>query len=143
MRNLVASAFRRKGCSCWTFRSTRRRSSNSFALCSDLRPPTLITVPFGDIGTMDRFKSLGLERELLEQSGDSDLVALRRYLFARSQPPAREPAGDVRFFSAPGEGRECVEIARRIVEEARNGVPFDEIAVFVRAPQRYLGLLEH
>ena len=110
---------------------------------SRLAPRILVTVPFGDIATMDRLKSLGLERELLEQTGDSDLVALRRYLFARSQPPEREPAGDVRFFSAPGEGRECVEIARRIVQEARNGVPFDEIAVFVRAPQRYVGLLEH
>jgi ATP-dependent helicase/nuclease subunit B len=104
---------------------------------------TLVTVPFGDIATMDRLKSLGLERELLEQTGDTDLVALRRYLFARSQPPLREPAGDVRFFSAPGEGRECVEIARRIVQEARSGVPLDEIAVFVRAPERYVGLLEH
>jgi ATP-dependent helicase/nuclease subunit B len=106
-------------------------------------PSTLVTVPFGDIATMDRLKSLGLERELLEPTGDSDLVALRRYLFARSQPPVREPAGDVRFFSAPGEGRESIEIARRIVQEARRGVPFDEMAVFVRAPDRYVGLLEH
>ena len=51
---------------------------------------------------MERLKSLGLERELLEQAGDTDLVALRRYLFARSQPPVREPAGDVRFFSRRG-----------------------------------------
>ena len=49
----------------------------------------------------------------------------------------------MRFFSAPGEGRESVEIARRIVQEARRGVPFDEIAVFVRAPEAYVGLLEH
>lgn len=110
---------------------------------SSRQPRVLITVPFGDIATMDRLKSLGLERELLEQTGESDLVALRRYLFARRQPPVREPAGDVRFFSAPGEGRECVEIARRIVQEARRGVPFDEMAVFVRAPERYVGLLEH
>ena len=110
---------------------------------STAAPSTLVTVPFGDIATMDRLKSLGLERELLEQTGDSDLVALRRYLFARSQPPVREPAGDVRFFSAPGEGRESIEIARRIVQEARRGVPFDEMAVFVRAPDRYVGLLEH
>jgi ATP-dependent helicase/nuclease subunit B len=103
----------------------------------------LVTVPFGDIATMDRLKTLGLERELLEQTGDTDLVALRRYLFAGKQPPEREPAGDVRFFSAPGEGRECVEIARRMVQEARRGVPFDEMAVFVRAPERYVGLLEH
>jgi ATP-dependent helicase/nuclease subunit B len=104
---------------------------------------TLVTVPFGDLATMERLRSLGLERELLEQTGETDLVALRRYLFARSQPPVREPAGDVRFFSAPGEGRESIEIARRIVQEARRGVPFDEMAVFVRAPDRYVGLLEH
>ena len=47
-------------------------------------------------------KSLGLERELLEQTGTSDLVALRRYLFARSQPPVREPAGDVRLLFRAG-----------------------------------------
>jgi ATP-dependent helicase/nuclease subunit B len=106
-------------------------------------PSTLITVPFGDIQTLERLTSLGVEAEVLEQKGDTDLVALRRYLFASSRPPERNPNGDVRLFSAPGEGRECVEIARRIMEEARGGVPFDEIAVFVRSPQRYAGLLEH
>jgi ATP-dependent helicase/nuclease subunit B len=110
---------------------------------SRLAPRVLITIPFGDVATLAKWQTLGLEPEVLPQTGDSDLAALRRYLFARSQPPEREPAGDVRFFSAPGEGRESVEIARRIVQEARSGVPFDEIAVFVRAPQRYIGLLEH
>jgi ATP-dependent helicase/nuclease subunit B len=104
---------------------------------------TLITVPFGDVAALERLATLGLQADVLEQKGDTDLVALRRYLFARSQPPDRAPAGDVRFFSAPGEGREAIEIARRIVEEARNGVAFDEIAVFLRSPQRYLGLLDH
>jgi ATP-dependent helicase/nuclease subunit B len=112
-------------------------------LASRLASRVLITIPFGDVATLAKWQTLGLEPEVLPQTGDSDLAALRRYLFARSQPPEREPAGDVRFFSAPGEGRESVEIARRIVQEARNGVPFDEIAVFVRAPQRYIGLLEH
>jgi ATP-dependent helicase/nuclease subunit B len=103
----------------------------------------LITVPFGDLQALQRLASIGLVPEVLEQKGESDLVALRRYLFASRRPPEREPRGDVRFFSAPGEGRECVEIARRILEEAGQGVPFDEIAVFVRSPQRYAGLLEH
>jgi ATP-dependent helicase/nuclease subunit B len=107
------------------------------------RPATLITVPFGDVTTLARWKTLGLEPDVLPQDGDSDLAALRRYLFARSQPPEREPAGDVRLFSAPGEGRESVEITRRILQEAHRGVPFDEMAIFVRAPQRYIGLLEH
>jgi CRISPR/Cas system-associated exonuclease Cas4 (RecB family) len=105
-------------------------------------PSTLITVPFGDIATLQRLATLGLAPEVLEQQGDSDLVALRRYLFAKSEPPERTATGDVRFFSAPGEGRECVEIARRILQEARNGVPLDEIAIFLRSPQRYVGLLE-
>jgi CRISPR/Cas system-associated exonuclease Cas4 (RecB family) len=103
----------------------------------------LVTVPFGDLGTLDRLRTLGLEPEVLEQTGTSDLAALRRYLFASRRPPLREAVGDVRLFSAPGEGRECVEIARRVVEEARRGVPFDEMAVLLRSPQHYLGLLEH
>jgi CRISPR/Cas system-associated exonuclease Cas4 (RecB family) len=106
------------------------------------RPSTLITLPFGDVGTLERLKTVGLEPEVLDPAGTSDLAALRRYLFAKSQPPERELTGDVRFFSAPGEGRECVEIARRVLQEARAGVPLDEIAVFVRSPDRYIGLLE-
>jgi ATP-dependent helicase/nuclease subunit B len=49
----------------------------------------------------------------------------------------------VTMFSAPGEGRECVEIARRILAEGRRGVCYDEMAVLLRAPATYLGLLEH
>ena len=103
----------------------------------------LATVPFGDIAALDRFKTLGIAPELLVQTGEADLVALRRYMFAKSKLKERTPKGDVRFFSAPGEGRECVEIARRILDEVRAGVKFDEIAVFVRASDRYVGLLEH
>src|SRR5207245_7548835 len=46
------------------------------------------------------------------------------------------------FFSAPGEGREAVEIARRILDEARAGTSFDEMAVLLRAPEVYGSLLE-
>jgi ATP-dependent helicase/nuclease subunit B len=106
-------------------------------------PKALVTVPFGDLQTLDRLEALGHKPDVVEQRGDADLVALRRHLFASSRPPERTPKGDVRLFSAPGEGRECVEIARRILEEGRAGVPFDEIAVFVRSPERYAGLLEH
>jgi ATP-dependent helicase/nuclease subunit B len=108
----------------------------------DASSAALITVPFGDLAALERLKAVGVDPEVVEQKGPSDLVALRRYLFATSQPPARVPAGDVRLFSAPGEGREAVEIARRILEEARNGVRLDEMAVLLRSPQNYLGLLE-
>ena len=99
-------------------------------------PDVLVTIPFGDLATLDRFKILGLEPVVLEPGGTSDLTALKRYVFATRQPPERRALGDVRIFSAPGEGRECVEIARRILDEARSGVPFDEMAVFVRSTAR-------
>jgi hypothetical protein len=103
----------------------------------------LITVPFGDVAALERLRAFGVEAEVLEQKGSTDLAALRRYLFASSQPPERTPAGDVTLFSAPGEGREAVEIARRIREEAERGIRLDEIAVLLRSPRNYLGLLEH
>lgn len=109
----------------------------------DAAPEALVTVPFGDLATLDRLRSFNVEIEILRPSGDSDLAALRRNLFAARQPPDRDAKGDVRLFSAPGEGRECVEIARRILDEARAGVRFDEIAVFLRSPHEYLGLLEN
>ncbi len=106
-------------------------------------PETLVTVPFGDLATLAYLETLGAAIETLVPSGDSDLSALRRSLFAARQPPEREAQGDVRLFSAPGEGRECVEIARRILDEVRGGVRFDEIAVFLRSPREYLGLVEN
>jgi ATP-dependent helicase/nuclease subunit B len=120
-----------------------RPASNFQPSVPDGRHRALITVPFGDVATLDRLHALGLREEVLEQRDTSDLAALRRYLFADRLPPQRGPAGDVVFYSAPGEGRECVEIARRILGEAARGVRFDEMAVFLRAPDRYIGLLEH
>jgi len=103
----------------------------------------LVTVPFGDIAALDRLKSIGLKPDLKRPDGPSDLDALRLRMFASTKLEERTPTGEVRFFSAPGEGRECVEVARRILAEVRDGVRFDEIAVLLRAPQRYVGLLEH
>jgi ATP-dependent helicase/nuclease subunit B len=71
------------------------------------------------------------------------LTRLQQHLFSRETVPAGELDGSVTMFSAPGEGRECVEIARRVLEEAERGVAFDRMAVVVRAPRIYLGLLEH
>lgn len=104
--------------------------------------PVLVLVPFGDLATLDHLETLGVKQDVLEPTVSSDLTALRRNLFARRQPPEREPTGEVRVFSAPGESRECIEIARRILQEARAGVRFDEIAVVLRATADYVGLLE-
>ena len=102
----------------------------------------LALVPFGDLATLGHLETLGVKREVLEPVATSDLTALRRNLFAGRQPPERVPTGEVQVFSAPGEGRECVEIARRIVQEARSGVRFDRIAVVLRSTADYVGLLE-
>ena len=105
-------------------------------------PEALVTIPFGDLATLVRIRDFGGEVEVLEPEGPSDVARLCRYLFAARQPLERRAAGDVRLFSAPGEGRECVEIARRVLQEARAGVPFDEMAVLLRSPREYVGLLE-
>jgi ATP-dependent helicase/nuclease subunit B len=111
-------------------------------------PDVLATVPDGDSVALDALHALGGISEFRVQSSDqssetSDLNCLRRHVFQTERPPIRERAGDVVLFSAPGEGREAVEIVRRVLDEAARGVPFDEMAVFLRTPQQYLGLLEH
>ena len=97
-----------------------------------------------DVEAVEYYRDRGAEVEQHERGGGDDLAQLRRFLFnTREQPPKRSPDGSVEVFSAPGEARECVEIARRILRETRRGVRFDEIAVLVRSPQNYFGLLEH
>ena len=105
----------------------------------------LATVPDGDARAITGFERMGaaFETEADAALASSDLAHLRRYVFTNERPPLRHPVGDVRLFSAPGEGREAVEIVRRVLDEAQAGVPFDEMAVFLRTPQQYLGLLEH
>jgi ATP-dependent helicase/nuclease subunit B len=76
-------------------------------------------------------------------AGDGELDRLRRHLFKPGEPPLSARGSDVVFFSAPGEGREAVEVARYLLDEARRGVRFDEMAVLLRSPREYLGLLEH
>jgi CRISPR/Cas system-associated exonuclease Cas4 (RecB family) len=105
----------------------------------------LATVPAGDTVALHTLAALGAEIEHRPDDAvsGSDLASLRRYIFDKERPPERRHAGDVSLFSAPGEGREAVEIVRRILEEAAGGVRFDEIAVFLRTPQQYLGVLEN
>jgi ATP-dependent helicase/nuclease subunit B len=115
------------------------------AAVADRAPEILATVPHGDDRTIEALADAGGTIEHLPEPSraGSDLASLRRFIFSTDLPPVRERAGDVRLFSAPGEGREAVEIVRRVLDEAGRGVRFDEMAVFLRTPQQYLGLLEH
>jgi hypothetical protein len=81
-------------------------------------------------------------RALLSASEPNSLDRLRRYVFSTEAPPARKLDGSVDFFSAPGEGLECVEIARRIRQAAECGTSFDQVAILLRRPNDYLPLVE-
>lgn len=52
------------------------------------------------------------------------------------------PDLSVELLSAPGEARECVELVRRILTKAQQGVPFERMAVLLRSPQTYRAPLE-
>ena len=122
------------------------RAEQQFVAALVERSPQIVaTVPDGDRVALDALRALGGTVETLEDdaAAGSDLINLRRFVFEQERPPQRERAGDVTLFSAPGEGRESVEIVRRMLDEAARGVPFDEMAVCLRTPKQYLGLLEH
>jgi RecB family exonuclease len=123
-----------------------RRAEATFIEALVARADTaLATMPVSDREGIARLEAMGGVVDVIEPPSDvtGDLTCLRRHLFSREAPPERALDGSLEFFSAPGEGREAVEIARRILREARAGVRFDEMAVLVRSPQHYVGLIEH
>ena len=72
----------------------------------------------------------------------STLERIRESLFAETVSPDGEPDSSLDYFSAAGESLECVEIARRILKSARDGVAFDRMAILLRSPGRYQPLVE-
>ena len=107
-------------------------------------PRGLMTIPAGDETARDAALAVpGIEHRVSDGRGPaSALGRLQQHLFQAEPPPAGVPDETVAFFSAPGEARECTEIARRILDEGRRGVPFDQIAVLLRVPSLYTSLLE-
>ena len=108
------------------------------------RDAVLATVPDGDDEAWRILVECGLAAREVTDPDDADhgLARLRRGLFVAEGLEAREADDRVRFFSAPGEGREALEIAREILVAAGEGTPFDEIAVLVRTPESYNAHLE-
>ncbi|MBZ5632908.1 MAG: PD-(D/E)XK nuclease family protein [Acidobacteriia bacterium] len=72
----------------------------------------------------------------------NSLEHLRQFLFSPNSQRFAKDDGRFEFFSAPGEGLEAVEIARRIIRLAREGVPFDQVAILLRNPDRYQPMIE-
>ena len=107
-------------------------------------PNTMFTVPAGDTRT-DNFLSIafkGVAPREVRSVADASLARMQSHLFEPTMPPERARDDSVKIFSAPGEARECVEIVREIHRRAHAGVPFDRMAVLLRAPVPYNAHLE-
>ena len=105
-----------------------------------LRGDVLATAPPADAAALSR--ALVVAPQPLEETPGSSLLRVQQRLFTEGEEKEAPLGDDVQIFSAPGESRECVEIARRIRKEAEAGVPFDRMAVLLRAPSQYRALLE-
>ncbi len=111
-------------------------------------PRSFATVLQGDEDALSAVREhLGMTELEIDGASPGDqaetgLAAVRRWIFVPREIPQRPQDESVEFFSAPGEGRECVEIARRIRLAAQQGKRFDEMAVLLRDPETYLPLVE-
>jgi ATP-dependent helicase/nuclease subunit B len=120
-----------------------RREADLLAELTRRSPAVLAVTPTGDDEALEVLRGMSAEEWIeADEADDAPLPRLRRFLFS-SAPPAGEAGEAVELFSAPGESRECVEIARRILDAARNGTRFDRMAVFVRSPGVYVDHLEN
>lgn len=100
--------------------------------------PTLALVPTSDQRSVEAFAdALGCDPEELEPESPAALGALQRRLFASGNHAAPGPDASVRWIAAPGEARECVEIARDLIVRAGRGLAFDRAAIVVRDPFAY------
>jgi hypothetical protein len=118
--------------------------THSLALAA---PAVLATAPAADEPTLSRLRDrLGVQVDDVDQETAGDNQAstraraienLQRGLFKEGGSLEAKADDTVEVFSAPGEGRECVEIARRVLALVREGISFDRIAVLLRSPEGY------
>src|SRR5262245_14232585 len=80
-------------------------------------PRVLATLPAGDARTLAEPRPTGLEPETEAEASRGAavnvLASLQAHLFEKSAPAEQSVDGGLEILSAPGESRECVEIARR------------------------------
>jgi RecB family exonuclease len=68
-------------------------------------------------------------------------AGIERLRAALFEPPDGEPAWEgVELATAPGEAAEVRTIVRRLLREARRGVPFEEMGVLLPQPREYAAL---
>ena len=107
-------------------------------------PDVLATVAEGDprtLAALRRTVAQPLDASRMPPAAGGAIGRLHTHLF-ESAPVPHEPDEAVTVFSAPGEGREAVEIARRLLSLAEAGTPFDRCAILLRRPEDYRPYLE-
>jgi len=109
-------------------------------LLARLSGEVLATAPPSDAARVSQ--ALGVAATALVEPRDTYLARVQQGLFQETSPDGGPLGDDVVLLSAPGEARECVEIARLVLREAGRGVPFDQMAVLLRAPSQYRPLLQ-
>ncbi len=103
----------------------------------------LAVVPEGDERSVAGLAAaLGAVPERVPAGDGGSLRRLQAHLFSGEAAPPGALDHHVVVLSAPGESRECVEIARLVHAEAARGVPFDRMAILLRAPAQYRAHLQ-
>lgn len=80
--------------------------------------------------------------DLPEPDPQSSLQRAQAFVFEPEAPQPQPLDSTVVFFSAPGESRECVEIARKIQTLCRQGARWDSMAILLRDTKTYQPLVE-
>jgi RecB family exonuclease len=107
------------------------------------RPLSLRPSSFGAWAAERGVREVDIEETMLAplapEQPPGGLLRLRRALF---EPPSGEAAhdGSVTFVSAPGEAAEVRTLARRLLDEAARGVPFEEMGIVLPRPETYAPL---
>ncbi|HET9215882.1 MAG TPA: PD-(D/E)XK nuclease family protein [Terriglobia bacterium] len=98
----------------------------------------LATVHSRDVASLDCLKDAlsAIPQTLSSVESRHALDRLRANVF-ESTSPTGDLDSSITFLSATDEGRECAEIARSILELARSGVRFDQMAIVLRNPGVY------
>jgi ATP-dependent helicase/nuclease subunit B len=85
---------------------------------------------------------LGVSSREVGSKAVSGLTSAQNHLFARDIIPTHAQDATCNLFSAPGPALEAVEIARILRDAARDGMPFDAMAILMRRPGHYQQVME-
>jgi CRISPR/Cas system-associated exonuclease Cas4 (RecB family) len=116
-----------------------------FAAVAAAAPRTVASVVHGDERTEAYIRralpTAHVERGRARARSQLDLLKARLFV-SDSCAPAATPRENVDFIASPGEAREAVEVVRRVLSRAAEGVPFDRIAIVLRAADQYRDVVE-